>query len=159
MSAGTLPPNPAELLDSRAMQRLFIALEQSEAEVIIFDTPPLQDLSDASILASRVDGTLVVVDASRARKGQLKQLKLSLTLSGAHVLGCVMNKLRPGRYESSYSYSYPQEEELQEEHVVVPRTVIPAASVAQLQMLSGSRSTNRVSLAGSRRSMHRRSRR
>jgi non-specific protein-tyrosine kinase len=159
MPAGTLPPNPAELLDSRAMQRLFIALEQSDAEVIIFDTPPLQDFSDASILASRVDGTLVVVDASRARKGQLKQLKISLTLSGAHVLGCVMNKLRPGRYESSYAYSHPQEEELQEESVVAPRAVIPAASVAQLQMLSGSRSTTRISLAGSRRGMHRSRRR
>jgi non-specific protein-tyrosine kinase len=157
MPAGTLPPNPAELLDSRAMQRLFIALEQSDAEVIIFDTPPLQDLSDASILASRVDGTLVVVDASRARKGQLKQLKATLTQSGAHVLGCVMNKLHPGCYEASYSYSYSQEEELQEEHAAAPMAVIAAASVARLQMLSASRSTTRVTLTGSRRSMRRRS--
>jgi Mrp family chromosome partitioning ATPase/capsular polysaccharide biosynthesis protein len=165
MPAGTLPPNPAELLDSRAMQRLFIALEQSDADVIIFDTPPLQHLSDASILASRVDGTLVVVDASRARKGQLKQLKFALTQSGAHVLGCVMNKLRPGRYEASYSYSYEQEEldeQLSVEPVVASRAVIAAASVAsaaRLHMLSSSRSTTHVSLLGSRRSIRRRSRR
>jgi Mrp family chromosome partitioning ATPase/capsular polysaccharide biosynthesis protein len=160
MPAGTLPPNPAELLDSRAMQRLFIALEQSDAEVIIFDTPPLQQLSDASILASRVDGTLVVVDASRARKGQLKQLKLSLTQSGVHVLGCVMNKLRPGRYQASYSYSYEHEEPA-EELEVPARAVIPAAAVTRLQSLSASRTstTTRVSLASSRRSVHRRSRR
>jgi len=159
MPAGTLPPNPAELLDSRAMQRVLVALEQSDADVIIFDTPPLQNLSDGCILASRVDGTLVVVDASRARKSQLKQLKFALTQCNAHVLGCVMNKLRPGRYEASYSYAYEQEEldELSEEPVVVSRAVVAATSIAsavtasRLPALRSGRSIARVSLPGSRR--------
>lgn len=160
MPAGTLPPDPAALLDSRAMQRLFITLEQSDADVIIFDTPPLQNISDACTLSSRVDGTLVVVDASRARKGQLKQLKFTLMQSNAHVLGCVMNKLRPGRYEPSYSYSYEQEEldELSEEPVAETSAAISATSAARPRMLNYNRSTTRVSPSGSRRSTRHRNR-
>jgi non-specific protein-tyrosine kinase len=157
MPAGTLPPNPTELLDSRAMQRLFIALEQSDAEIIIFDAPALQGLFDASILASRVDGTLVIVDASRASKGQLKHLKAMLMQTGAHVLGCVMNKVRPGRYEAaSYSYVEPPEEELPEEPVATTRARVSAASATRLRMLSATRTPIHVTPVGGRRSIRRR---
>ena len=106
MPSGPLPPNPSELLDSKAMQQLFTAFTNCGAEVIIFDAPPVRGLSDASILAAKVDGTLVVVDAMRASKGHLKQVKTLLAQAGAHVLGCVMNKQRRSRHDSSYSYYY-----------------------------------------------------
>ena len=77
--AGPLPPNPPELLDSKAMESLLAAIENSGAEVIIFDTPPLLGLSDTSILASKADGRLVVVDSSRANKKYLKQMTTSVT--------------------------------------------------------------------------------
>lgn len=78
MPSGPLPPNPPELLNSRAMEGLLAALSNCGAEVVIFDAPPLLDLADASILASKVDGTLVVVDITRANKGKLKQVKALL---------------------------------------------------------------------------------
>jgi non-specific protein-tyrosine kinase len=106
MSSGPLPPNPSELLDSKAMQRLFTIFAGCGAEVVIFDAPPIRGLSDANILASKVDGTLVVVDVSRANKGHLKQVKTLLTQAGANVLGCVVNKQRRSRDDSSYSYYY-----------------------------------------------------
>ncbi len=106
MPSGPLPPNPSELLDSKAMQRLFVALAGCGAEVVIFDTPPVQGLSDACILTSKVDGTLVVVDAARATKGTLKQMKTLLTQAGGQVIGCVMNKQRRSRHDTSYSYYY-----------------------------------------------------
>ncbi len=106
MPSGPLPPNPSELLDSRAMQRLQEALSGSGAEIIIFDVPPIRGLSDANILASKVDGTMVVVDVTRANKHHLKQMKMLLTQAGAHVLGCVVNKQRRSRSDSSYSYYY-----------------------------------------------------
>jgi capsular exopolysaccharide synthesis family protein len=109
MPSGPLPPNPPELLDSKAMERFFEAVVHCGAEVIIFDTPPLLGLSDASILASKVDGTVVVVDITHANKKNLKQVKALLTQAGAHVLGCVVNKQRASRKDTAYSYYYRTE--------------------------------------------------
>ncbi len=111
MPAGPMPPNPPELLDSKAMERFFTALAGSGAEVIIFDTPPFIGLSDASILASKVDGVLVVVDITTANKKNLKQMKALLVQSGSRVLGCIMNKQRQHRNDNAYSYYYQAEEE------------------------------------------------
>jgi len=111
MPSGPLPPNPPELLDSKALQHLLTALASSGAEVVIFDAPPLLGLSDASILASKIDGTLVVVDITRANKGQLKQLKAMLEQAGANVLGCVVNRQRRSRDNAIYSYYYAAQEQ------------------------------------------------
>lgn len=106
MPSGPLPPNPPELLESKAMKRLFEALASCGAEMIIFDTPPLLNLSDTTILASKVDGTVVVADISRANKGNLKLVKAILTQARVRVLGCVVNKGRRRSDDASYSYYY-----------------------------------------------------
>jgi Mrp family chromosome partitioning ATPase/capsular polysaccharide biosynthesis protein len=106
MPSGPLPPSPSELLDSKAMQRLFTEITNAGIEVVIFDTPPALGLSDVSILASKVDGALVVVDITRARKRNLKQTKAILEQASARVLGCVVNKQARGRHETSYAYYY-----------------------------------------------------
>ncbi len=105
MPAGPLPPNPPDLLDSKAMESFQVSLASSGAEVIIFDAPPLLGLSDASILASKVDGVLVVVNIERANKKQIEQMKAHFTQAGTRVLGCIVNKQRRKRNDSSY-YSY-----------------------------------------------------
>lgn len=104
MPSGPLPPNPPELLDSKAMQRLLKVIANCGIEVVIFDTPPLLGLSDVSILAPKVDGTLLVVDITRANKKYLKQAKTLLLHIGAHVLGCVVNKQRRNHQDATYSY-------------------------------------------------------
>src|SRR5439155_6537058 len=106
MPAGPLPPNPAELLDSKAMEHFLTALAGSGVEVIIFDTPPLLGLSDANILAPKVDGVLMVVDITNANKKNLKRAKAHLAQSESRVLGCVVNKQRQSRGDSAYSYYY-----------------------------------------------------
>jgi len=106
MPSGPLPPNPPDLLDSRAMQHFFAALASCGAEAVIFDTPPLPGLSDASILATKVDGTLVVVDVNLANKMNLKLVKALLVRAGAHVLGCVVNKQRYSRSHTIYADYY-----------------------------------------------------
>jgi tyrosine-protein kinase len=110
LPSGPLPPNPPELLGSKAMQRLCTALGDYGADVVIFDSPPLLGLSDARILASKVDGTLVVVDITRAQKKILEQLKALLTQAGVYVPGCVVNKQRPRRSDRFYSYYYGADE-------------------------------------------------
>lgn len=110
--AGTLPPNPPELLDSKAMEICQVALTNSGAEVIIFDSPPLIGLSDASILASKVDGIVMVIDIERANRKNIERIKAHLTQSGGRVLGCIVNKQRRKRKdESYYSYYYYQSED------------------------------------------------
>jgi len=115
--AGPLPPNPPDLLDSRAMESFQVALASSGAEVIIFDSPPLLGLSDASILASKVDGILVVVDIERANKKHIEQVKAHFTQAGSRVLGCVVNKQHRMRKDTSYySYYYYRSDEEGKQH-------------------------------------------
>ncbi len=109
MPSGPLPPNPAELLESKAMQRFITAVANCGVEVVIFDTPPLLGLSDARMLASKVDGTLVVVDTTRTTKVKLKQVKAVLTQTGVQVLGCIANKERHNRKDTAYTYYYSEE--------------------------------------------------
>lgn len=108
MPSGPLPPNPAELLESRAMQRLIALLTSSSAEVIIFDTPPAVGLADVSILAAKVGGVLVVVDPAIPTRTQMRALKASLSYVGAQVVGFVVNRQLPTRDDASiFSYYKP----------------------------------------------------
>ena len=108
MPSGPLPPNPPELIDSKAMQRLLAAIAHYKFDTVIFDAPPLLGLSDARILTSKVEGTLVVVDINQAKKKNLKQAQALLTQAGANVLGCVINKQRYNPKDKDIAYSYYQ---------------------------------------------------
>lgn len=111
MPSGPLPPNPSEFLESKVMQRFLPVIANCGIEVVIFDTAPLLGLSDASILASKVDAALVVVDTMQSTKGKLRQMKAALTQTNVHVLGCVANKLKHKRNDSAYYYDQrPQDQ-------------------------------------------------
>jgi capsular exopolysaccharide synthesis family protein len=110
MPSGPLPPNPSELFDSKAMQRFLIALKHNETEVVIFDAPSLLGLSDAMLLASQVDSTLLVVDVTRSRKKDLQQAKDLLEQAGAHVLGSIINKQHQGHKNTPYKNAYASDE-------------------------------------------------
>jgi Mrp family chromosome partitioning ATPase len=147
MPSGPLPPNPSELFESKAMQRFLEVIENCGIEVVIFDTPPLLGLSDASILAAKVDSALVVIDTTRATKGKLRQTRAVLTQTGVHVLGCVANKLQHKRNDSSYyyynyGYSYTDDQSKGEKstrngHIPLgPDAPMPKASSSEQQLLS-----------------------
>lgn len=109
MTSGPLPPNPAELLGSKRMAELITRL-QHIADVVIFDTPPVMAVADASILSSHVDGVLFVIDASRTRRAQAQKAKTSLAAVGAHLLGVALNRI-PLRGETGYDYYYYSSED------------------------------------------------
>jgi Mrp family chromosome partitioning ATPase len=143
MPSGPLPPNPSEFLESKVMQGFLAMIENCGIEMVIFDTPPLLGLSDASILASKVDGALIVVDTKRATKGKLRQSKAMLSQTGVHVLGCVANKLKHKRKESSYYYYYYAENQGSGEKSTrnghnpsVPVTPMSAVSPSEQRMRS-----------------------
>ena len=91
LTTGPLPPNPAELL---ASQRMRVVLERlsGEADLIIFDSPPLEAVTDAAILSSYCDGTLLVIDARRSRRRVVRRGREALARAGARVLGAVLNR-------------------------------------------------------------------
>lgn len=106
MTTGPIPPNPAEMLNSARMHEM-IELLKTEADVVLFDTPPVLAVADTSILASQVDGTLLVVWAGRTRGELLVQAVERLQSLGIQPLGVVLNKLaqrRSGYYYSNYYY-------------------------------------------------------
>ncbi len=106
LSSGPLPPNPPELLGSQKMRRLFENLTE-EAELVIFDSPPVLAVTDATVLSMMTDGVLVIADAEKTRRGALKESIANLRQAGANILGTVLNRvpLQGGEY-SYYRYDY-----------------------------------------------------
>ncbi|MGA2286185.1 MAG: polysaccharide biosynthesis tyrosine autokinase [Dehalococcoidia bacterium] len=111
VTSGPLPPNPSELLASRRLDSVLDAL-RSQADVVIIDSPPTLPVADASILASKVDGTMLVVDTSKTRMQALRRTREALDRSKTHLLGAVLNKLkrRTGGYYYYYHYYTPDGE-------------------------------------------------
>lgn len=104
LPSGQVPPNPSELLGSRAMSRLLSELAEAY-DVVLIDSPPLLPVTDAAILSKMVGGTLVVAGADRLQKPQLRTALEALTKVDAHVLGIVLNKAQR-KERDRYAYEY-----------------------------------------------------
>jgi len=102
LPAGKIPPNPSELLGSRAMVNLIRSLETS-FDVVLFDAPPLLPVTDAAILATHTGGALLIVAAGRSHKNQVRGAALALQNVGAQIAGVVMTML-PTKGPDSYGY-------------------------------------------------------
>ena len=104
ITSGPIPPNPSELLGSARMERLLERLRE-EAELIMLDSPPVLAVTDPTILAARVDGVILVVDAGKTRNESLARAKDTLDRAAAHLLGIVMNRVS-NRLGGGYYYDY-----------------------------------------------------
>jgi succinoglycan biosynthesis transport protein ExoP len=95
VTSGSIPPNPADLLASKKMESI-LALASQSADMVIVDAPPFL-VADASILASRVDGILLVIRPGKtpmdAALSTLEQIKRS----GGRIVGVVMNRIPRNR--------------------------------------------------------------
>jgi capsular exopolysaccharide synthesis family protein len=113
LPAGRVPPNPSELLGSKAMTTTIAELGRA-FDVVLFDAPPLLPVTDAAVLAQAVGGAIVVVSAGRAHKGQLKGALAALANVDAPVSGVVLTMMPTkgpdaygyGRYGYGYGYGY-----------------------------------------------------
>ena len=106
---GPLPPNPLNLIESKAMVKLIKALKQ-DADLVIIDTPPLNLVSDALVLGHLVDGILMVVDMQNSSRASLKQSVEVLKNMAMEPLGYVINRFEKvrGKYYA-YDYKYGEE--------------------------------------------------
>ena len=106
LTTGNTPPNPAELLSSKKMEQLLCQLEET-TDVVIIDGPPFI-VADAMILASKVDGVLMVVRPGHTRESLAKAAMEHIRLVGAKVVGVVLNRipLRGADYYAGKSSLY-----------------------------------------------------
>lgn len=103
LAAGRIPPNPSELLGSRAMQHLL--KELSQRAVVLIDTPPLLPVTDAAVLSRAADGTLVVARARKTTTDGLQRALGNLARVRGRVLGVILNCVAT-KGPDTYSYGY-----------------------------------------------------
>ena len=99
--AGSLSPNPAELLSEDLFERLCDALKKNY-DYIIMDTAPLGLVIDAAIIAKQCDGTIMVIKAGDTDRKQAQQVKARLEAANVRILGVVLNEAGGGH--SGYGY-------------------------------------------------------
>lgn len=104
LTAGTVPPNPSELLGSEAMAEL-LALLETHFEYVILDAPPLLPVTDAAILSHQAGGAVVVARSGVARQNQLTEALSTLEAADASVYGIVLNDV-PVSQIDGYSQYY-----------------------------------------------------
>lgn len=107
LTAGPIPPNPAELLSSRAMEHLAEQLRE-EFDIIIFDAPPLLQVADSRITSKLTDGVVLVVGCTTSDRQRVLKAKEQLELAEAKILGVVLNR-RELTDDSAYQYYYSYE--------------------------------------------------
>lgn len=108
LAAGRVPPNPAEILGSRRFAEILDQLA-SAADLVIIDSPPLLGVSDASVLASRVDGVLLIVNTAQVTRRALAHAHAQLGKVGGRLLGEVLNAVSASLgkgYGYDYDYRY-----------------------------------------------------
>jgi capsular exopolysaccharide synthesis family protein len=121
--SGTPPPNPSELLGSERMMRITESL-LAMTDILVFDTPPLNAVTDAAPLASRADATILVVEAGRTTRQTAAKAKEAIGRVGGKIAGVVLNKVKSG--SDTYYYGY---------HAAEPET--PSAEAAGVPAFAG----------------------
>jgi len=102
LNSGPIPPNPAEIVNSERTRNLWSNLK-SRYDYIFIDSPPLLAVTDASILASQVDGCILVVRSGVTRNESALQARDSLRKANARILGVVLNRVK---MDKSHEYYY-----------------------------------------------------
>lgn len=103
ITSGKIPPNPAEMLSSNVMTNLIKALKE-KYDMVILDSAPLQAVTDAQILSTKVDGTVFVVRAERTKIDSVKESKSLLDQVGANIVGTVLHATTATKGKYYYYY-------------------------------------------------------
>lgn len=107
LTAGRIPTNPSELLHSKAMRKLIVALK-NDYDYVFLDTPPVMPVTDATILSAYIDGVILVVASGSVNIDLAKRATLAMKSVGANILGVVINKLPIENAKTYQTYYYYQ---------------------------------------------------
>lgn len=115
LTAGTIPPNPAELVGSEAMENL-LKWTNDAYDCVILDGPPILGLADAVILSTKVDAVMMVVSAHNVRKDAVRESLKRLRMVRAPIIGAIMNRVdiasgSYGYFDNYYEYRASKEED------------------------------------------------
>jgi succinoglycan biosynthesis transport protein ExoP len=116
LPSGILPSDAVGILNSQRMSDMIAELK-SRYDIIFFDSPPMLGVSDASVLASEVDQTIIVVQHRRFPRAMLSRVKQAVTGVGGNVLGVVLNNVDLKHdqnyyyYTNYYGYYQPRDKE------------------------------------------------
>ncbi|WP_428909854.1 CpsD/CapB family tyrosine-protein kinase [Niallia sp. Krafla_26] len=102
LTSGPIPPNPAELLSSKAMEALMSEVREAY-DMVLFDSPPLLAVTDGQILASKCDGTILVISSGKTEVEQAIKAKDLLNSVNSHLLGAILNDKK---MKNTHYYSY-----------------------------------------------------
>jgi len=111
ITSGTIPPNPAELIESERLMT-FIEEVKKQYDIIIFDSTPVLSAADAAILGQKMDGVLIVYRVGAVSKGLLKRTASQLQQVKCNIIGIILNGMKPDispdfpdyKYYKYYSY-------------------------------------------------------
>lgn len=101
LPSGPLPPRPADILGSRRMEAVIATLLE-QADMVLFDTPPITAVTDAAVLATKVDGVLLVFRSGATRRDRAREARALLEKVNAHIVGVVLTDVRAERDQYSY---------------------------------------------------------
>ena len=105
LTSGPIPPNPAELLGSDQMRRLMAAL-QARYTYVVVDSPPISSFTDGVLVATMVDGVLLVVHGGKSSRHIVRRSKQLLNDVGSKVFGVVLNNVNLQSHDYYYYQSY-----------------------------------------------------
>ena len=125
ITSGFVPPDPTRLLSSDRMNEFITTLKNSKRyDIVIFDCPPVIGLADASLIAEKTDGMILLVSLDKVPVGLPLEAKRIMKNSGAEFLGIIINSMKETNNNlltnKSYGYGdiyaqYAEEENLSEE--------------------------------------------
>jgi len=104
--SGPIPPNSSELLGSKNIKEAIIELSE-RFDVVLIDTPPVLYISDALVMSSLVQGTIIISAYGKSDKNQMMNVKENIEKAGGKILGVVINKI-PRKYNKNYGYYYSE---------------------------------------------------
>jgi non-specific protein-tyrosine kinase len=101
LASGPLPPRPADILGSRRMEAV-IHLLLDHADIVLFDTPPITAVTDAAVLATKVDGVLLIFRSGNTKRDRAREARRLLEKVNANIVGVVLTDVRAERDQYSY---------------------------------------------------------
>jgi capsular exopolysaccharide synthesis family protein len=104
LTSGPMPPNPSELLDSKAMEKVMEELKESY-DYIVYDTPPILVVTDSQFLANKSDGVVLVISSGKTKKEVAIKAKGILEMANSQLLGIIVNGVKQ-KNGSNYSQYY-----------------------------------------------------
>jgi tyrosine-protein kinase Etk/Wzc len=115
LPSGRIPVNPAEILAFKKLDNIIEELKE-RFDFVLFDSPPVLPVTDASLLASKVDGVVLCYEIGKISREALVRAKVQLELVGAHISGIVLNHIKQqtkaiSPYPYYYSYKYGESDQ------------------------------------------------